>query len=208
VVGAVLAASGSYFVLWALGSQQVRFLIPLLGPLSLAAAIAWSEAVARLAPARSRRVLLAVGLGCAALLALHTARLPLTRAARALGTLASDPEQRRAAATTPADRFVATLPPGAKLLLLNTNQAFFLERAYLADSFFEASQIADWLADAPDAAAVHTRLRERAVTHVLIERRDWGIAWPAGLRALLTDRSLLKPRFRSPDGRVEIFELR
>ena len=208
VVGAVLAASGSYFVLWALGSQQVRFLIPLLGPLSLAAAIAWSEAVARLAPARSRRVLLAVGLGCAVLLALHTARLPLERAARTLGELAVDPERRRAAASTPADHFVATLPPDAKLLLLNTNQAFFLERAYLADSFFEASQIADWLSDAPDAAAVHARLRERAVTHVLIERRDWGIAWPAGLRALLADRSLLKPRFRSPDGRVEIFELR
>ena len=46
------------------------------------------------------------------------------------------------------------------------------------------------------------------MTHVLIEHRDWGIAWPTGLTALLMDRTLLVRRFRSRDGRFELFELR
>jgi hypothetical protein len=196
-----LVASGLYFALWALGSQQMRFLIPLLGPLALASGVAISELLARLPSARARRAALAAVLAAGSLLYAHTARRPLANAWRALGQPAADPRSE-------ADRFVATLPEDAVLLLLDTNQTFFLERPALADSFFEASQIADWLAGETRAEDVRARLRERGVTHLLIERRDRGIDWPEGLTALLADRTLLARRFRSADGRFELYELR
>ena len=105
-------------------------------------------------------------------------------------------------------RFVATLPDDAQLLLVNTNQGFFFERPYLADSFFEASQLADWLKDADTPERAHAMLRARGVTHVVRAQRDWQIAWPAGLTALLTGSELAPRRFRAGDGLFEVFELR
>jgi len=198
---AALAASGIYFAFWSLGSQQMRFLIPLLGPLALASGVAISDGLARLPSLRARRAALAGVLIAGALLYVHTARLPLRNAWQSLQQQPADPR-------TDADRFVATLPLDAKLLVLNTNQTFFLERAYLADSFFEASQIADWLAGETRAEDVLARLSERGVTHVLVEQRDRGIDWPPGLTALLADHTRLARRFRSADGRFELFELR
>ena len=106
-------------------------------------------------------------------------------------------------------RFVAAaLPRDAKLLLLDTNQTFFLERESLADSFFEVSQLADWLCDAETPESLQARLVGRGITHVLRDgRRQWGIAWPPALEALLEDAARARPRFRSPDGRVEVYEL-
>jgi hypothetical protein len=205
-----LAAAGVYFVLWSVGSQQMRFLIPLLPPLALASAAAvteWITGSARLGTRRRRALQLAL-LVAATGFALHIGRRPLARAAETLPMLVRQPDRLRAAARTSADRFVDTLPDDARLLLLNTNQGFFLERDYLADSFFEASQIADWLGRAGDVDGVSAALRERGVTHVLVEHRDWGIAWPASLEALLADPERRTPRFRSPDGRFELFELR
>jgi hypothetical protein len=196
-----LALSALYFVFWAAGSQQMRFLVPLLGPLGLASGVAISELAARSPSPRARRTLVAAAVVAGALLSGYTARLPLERAWQAVREESPDPR-------SDADRFVATLPTDARLLLLNTNQAFFLEREYLADSFFEASQIADWLARATDAQGVRTLLRGRGVTHVLVARPSRGIEWPAGLTALLADRERLAPRFRSRDGRFELFELR
>jgi hypothetical protein len=213
-VRAPLAASAVYFVLWALGSQQMRFLIPVLPPLALAGAAALLAAAARL-PARGplarapgRRALFAVALVLATAYAGFTLRFPLLRAAQLVPSLAGDAQTFREAPLTPAERFVATLPADARLLLLGTNQVFFLEREAIADSFFEASQIADWLRDTHSAEDARARLRERGVTHVLVERGRFRIDWPAGLDALLADRELLVPRFRAPDGRVEILELR
>ena len=145
---------------------------------------------------------------CDACSGLSTARRPFEQATRLLPRLAGGGDALCEAALHPVHRFVATLPPEAKLLLLNTNQGFFLERDYLSDSFFEASQIADWLRDAATPQAVIARLRERRITHVLLENRDWDIDWPQALLALLADRDLAAPRYRSSDGRFDLFELR
>jgi hypothetical protein len=126
-----------------------------------------------------------------------------------LRDLRVDAGARRAAAVEPVFRWAnQALPADARVLMLDTNQRFFLERDALADSFFEASQLAGWLAGARDADAAAALLRERGVTHVLWDRRrDWGIRWPAGLRALLADGVRAPSRWRSADGRVEVFEL-
>lgn len=206
-----LAAAGVYFALWAAGSQQMRFLIPLLPALAMACALALDAAFARFAadaPGRLR-ALRAAALALALAFAAGVAREHYESAFASLRALRSEPAARRAAAADPVFRFVAAeLPRAAKLLLLDTNQSFFLERDFLADSFFEVSQLADWLSDASGPDEVAARLAQRGITHVLRDgRRQWGIAWPPALAELLGDPARARPRYRSPDGRVAVYEL-
>jgi hypothetical protein len=202
-----MLASAVYFALWAAGSQQARFLIPILAPLALAGAIGALELAERAAARRARPVLAAL-LVVAVVHAVIAMRGHVERAAALLPRFAGGAQALREAARAPADRFVAGLPPDARLLLLNTNQGFFLERDYLADSFFEASQIADWLRGQDTAPGVHALLTARGITHVLRADVAWGIEWPAGLTALLGDPDLAPRRFRAELGGAEIFELR
>jgi len=207
LVRVALLASGAYFALWALGSQQARFLIPILPALALCGALGAWEMLGRLGDARLRRAAGALLALVAAGLALHALRAPALRARELLPRLGAGESALRNAALQPVHHFVATLPADAKLLLMNTNQGFFLARSYEADSFFEASQIADALRGVDTAEQARDRLVARGFTHVLRARIDWGIDWPAGLVALLRDPDLAPRRFRSPDGSVEVFEL-
>jgi hypothetical protein len=208
LVRRVFAACAVYFALWALGSQQARFLIPLLPPLALGCALAIDAAIERLAPGRAQ----ALRAG-AAVLAVAGAWIAVephyAQAFARLPALRAEPAARRAAAQDPVFLWAnAALPSDARVLLLDTNQTWFLARESLADSFFEASQLADWLGDAHDADAAAAKLAARGVTHVLWDRRrDWGIPWPAGLRDLLADPARATRRYRSPDGLVEVYEL-
>ena len=213
LVRAALAASGVYFALWAQGSQQMRFLVPLVPPLALACAFALDAAVDRFAarrPPRARRALRAALAVLAVAWAFQISRAHYAQAFAVLPSLRSDASARRAAAVDPVFRWIdATLPADARLLMLDTNQTFFLEREALADSFFEASQLADWLRDAQTPDEVGARLAARGISHVLRDRRrDWGIAWPPALLELLRDETRAQRRYLSPDGRVEVWELR
>ncbi len=204
-----LATALAYFAYWAATSQQARFLLPILPLLALAASLAFSRAVGRLAPARTRS---ALHWGAIALAALALAWDGRDRALRAVSVLAYYAAADGApgdAGAPPALAFVnRALPPDARLLFLNTNQGFFCERDYLADSFFEASQIAAWLGPAEDVPALRARLRERGITHLLVERRDWGIAYPPALAALLSDPEQVELLYHSPDGRTAVLALR
>jgi hypothetical protein len=55
----------------------------------------------------------------------------------------------------------------------------------VADSLFEASQTEALLLRAGSSSAVLERLRQRGITHVLLEKADWGIAYPDYWRAVL-----------------------
>ena len=206
-----LLASAVYFALWALGSQQMRFLIPILAPLAVAGSIGALELTARVAPRYARHAF-AVLMVAATAHAAIAMRAHATRAAALLPRFSAGAQALREEVRQPVDRFVASLPAGARLLLLNTNQGFFLERDFVADSFFEASQIADWLRGETTARGVHARLTERGITHVLRAGISWGIDWPAGLTALLGDPELAPRRYLaehlSEQGGTEIFELR
>jgi len=206
-----LLASAVYFALWALGSQQMRFLIPILAPLAVAGSIGALELTARVAPRYARHAF-AVLMVAATAHAAIAMRAHATRAAALLPRFSAGAQALREEVRQPVDRFVASLPAGARLLLLNTNQGFFLERDFVADSFFEASQIADWLRGETTARGVHARLTERGITHVLRAGISWGIDWPAGLTALLGDPELAPRRYLAEhlaeQGGTEIFELR
>ena len=141
---------------------------------------------------------------------MQVARPHYAQALDVLPLLRADASMRRDAAVEPVFRWIAaSLPPDARLLLLDANSTFFVPREALADSFFEASQLADWLRDAQTPDEVRARLAARGVTHVLRDRRrDWGIAWPPALLELLRDDGRAQRRYLSPDGRVEVWELR
>jgi len=208
LVRVCLGAAGAYFALWSLGSQQARFLIPALPPLALAAAATLVHWTLRIPHPRWRDAALAAAGVAALALALPGLANAARRAAPVLALHRSGSEAVLRAGVHPVYRFVAReLPPEAVVLLLDTNRTFHLERDWLADSVFEASQIADWLRGAETPEAVRERLAARGVTHVLRERRDWGIAWPPALGALLRDPELARMRYRSPDGRFTLWEL-
>ena len=204
-----LAVAGLYFVYWSLSSQQMRLLIPALPMLALAGAAAWVEVAERLSARLWRRAAVAAALVAVAASMIAGEGRALAAGYRTLGVYLRSEGDLVAGAGHPIWGFVNTrLPPEARVLLLNTNQGFFCRREFLADSFFEASQITDWLAPATDAAAVRALLDDRGVNHVLVERRFRGAVYPEALLGLLRDPAQAQPIHRSEDGRFSIFALR
>lgn len=204
-----LLLSALFFGFWSLTSQQIRFLVPFLPLLSMAAGIGMVELLERLRSPRERRLALGMVQGMALALTVFYASHSMNAGWRALQRYQAETGNLLATAVPPVDRFIGeSLPPGAKLLFLNTNQGFFCPRDYLADSFFEASQIADWLAPAQDVAQLRRLLEERDITHVLLDHRERGIAYPRSLFELLADPEQSSPLWRSPDGRSTLFALR
>jgi hypothetical protein len=127
---------------------------------------------------------------------------------------AAFPELRRPAeevareAVPPRFRFVNdTLAPTATLLFVNTNRGFFCRRSYLADSFFEASQVALLMAPAETPEDLARRLRARGISHLLVAADDWGISYPQAFWDLLSDAEATVPLFTSADGRYRILKL-
>ncbi|MCL4836953.1 MAG: hypothetical protein KJ058_03170 [Thermoanaerobaculia bacterium] len=179
-----LAAAGLLFALWAVGSQQLRFLLPAL-PLAALATGRSAAALEHRLPDVRRRLLawsLVAVLGAALWTASGRER---ARAARIAPPLLARGAAVQELAVPPVMRWAdEQLPTDARLLLVNTNQAFFCPRPCLADSFFEASQIALLLDGAEDAAAAAARLGELGVTHLLVDPVARGAVYPRGLQEL------------------------
>jgi hypothetical protein len=208
LVRVCLGVSAAYFALWSMGSQQMRFLIPVLPLLAIAAGTAGADLAQRLDARPARRAAEIAAAVAAAVLALVAAAPHLQQALSVLPHFGEDAAALRRLAVHPIYEVVAReLSDDARLLLLQTNRGFFLERDYLADSFFEASQIADWLRSADSPEGVHERLAARHLTHVLRERRERGVRWPPALEALLDDPARATLIHRSADGRFELYRL-
>lgn len=212
-----LWVAGLYFLAWALSSQQMRLLIPILPLLAIAAATAIGDFGDRLASRRWRPLVrrlavvaslaLAAWYGSEASPGVSRGRY-LAAAGKSLNRYLEAQGDLKQTAVHPVYRFIdRELPADARLLLLNTGQGFFVEREFIADSFFEASQIADWLGPAGSVEALRELLAEEGITHLLVEHRDWGIAYPAALFEMLADASQVKVIYRSPEGRYSVVAL-
>jgi hypothetical protein len=209
LVRCCLGASALYFVAWALSSQQMRLLIPILPLLAIASAVTVVDLLERLPSARLGRAARWALPAAAVVLAIVLSRGAFRMGLDMIPLYRSGASSLQQAVVHPVHAFIdRELPEDARLLLLNTNQGLFLEREYLADSFFEASQIADWLRPASTLGEVRGRLESRGITHVLIEHRDWGIEYPDALIALLRDPAEVELRYRSRDRRFTLLELR
>jgi len=204
---AALAAAAIYAVGWSVLSQQTRYLIPILPLLALAAGCGVD---ALLRGMRERHVPvagLAVAAG-AALLVVGAAHADAAVAARDLATMQQVGPALAERLVPPVYRFVnSATPADARILFVNTNKGYYCDRDYLADGIFEASQVADWLRGGGDVEGVRRLLRSAGVTHLLVERVDWGIDYSAGFRELLADPRRAVPVFRSEDGRFSVLEV-
>ena len=205
---AAMGASAIYLVGWSLTSQQMRFVLPVLPLMAIAAACGVQDLVARVRGGAAAWAPPAVLCG-AALLVLAAARGDAALARRQLSTMRSVGPALAQRLVPPVYRFLNTATPAdARVLFVNNNKGYHCDRDYLADSVFEASQVADWLRGAEDAEGVRRLLRDAAVTHVLFERVDWGIDYPASFLGWLQDPERAAPVFRSDDGRFTVLEVR
>lgn len=204
-----LSVAGLYFVFWALSSQQIRFLIPILPILAIAGGVAIVEILDRLERPAWQRLGLAVVFGATLISAIPGQSRVLAAGYKTLAIYWQAPGDFLASAAHPVFRFIdEQLPRDARVLVLNTNQVFFCQREVLADSFFEASQIANWTSAAKSPAELRRLLEQRGVTHVLLEhRRRDRVDYPPALHQLLRKPSLARQMLRTPDRRFSLFVL-
>lgn len=209
MAGRFLVASALFFLLWAFTSQQMRLLLPILPLLSVAATLGISALFDRLQNAANPRAAtsLEIVLALAVALALvQSAWLYVEQTPRLTRDLVTQGAELKQAVVRPVYRFIeADLPADARLLLINNNHGFFLERDYIADSFFEASQISDLFAVATTTTEVRQTFEQLGLTHALVENRR-GPAYPDSLVEVLQDPTQATPIFRSPDGRFVVLE--
>src|SRR5439155_637332 len=96
------------------------------------------------------------------------------------------------------------VPPMARLMLLNTNYGFFLDREYVADSFFEASQLAELLREAEHREGLSALFQRMGITHVLTSNDPWAV-YPRAVFDFLADRRYARRLY--VDDVFELYEL-
>jgi len=104
-------------------------------------------------------------------------------------------------------RIIDALPENARILFLNTNRGFFCHREFVADSFFEASQINElWFKGRPLPEIVSLLEQER-ITHVLLFVVDAGIKYPLAVGRLFEDGRYVRPVANLERERMILYEL-
>lgn len=203
---AALAVAGLHFISWAAASQQMRFLLPAVALLSLGTAVALGEFVSRFFPAR-KLAWPVVGLAASGLLVASSVPM-LTSSAEWTGIYFRSGGKLPGAAVKPVYTFLdRKLPPDAKVLLINTSLAYFVHRAFIADSVFQASQIADGLKNATTPEEIHRHLAAAGVTHILAMEHSEGATYPPALLATIAEKKGLRVLFHDPKSSSNLFEV-
>jgi hypothetical protein len=167
------------FVFWALTSQQMRFLIPCLAVTAVLAARGLA-AFADRAGARSLTVVITV----ASLLAAFSFLVPdpygkplvsgtvCDRLSVVMGLESKQEYLEANIQPLPVFEYInRTLPAGEPILMVWENRGYYLDRPYLADSFFEASTVMRLVAASRDATNLALTLRKMGFNYVLVN--DW-----------------------------------
>lgn len=206
----------TYFLLWASMSQQVRFLIPLLPHAACAAGLTVAMALKSIT---ARRGVGPSGLGNTALVGIAcglvfqgslfwVARFHLRAVRRQAPRLVANERVTLAEVLPPVFDFINhELPSDARLMMLNTSDGFFLDRAFIADSFPQASQMADLLWRDPTVEGVERTVESLGITHVVLHGRNWGIDYPPGLWALLRNEGRARVVYSMRDPAYIVFQL-
>ena len=177
-----------YFYIWGFTSQQMRFLIPLLPFLSLSAALSLASLLESLPhPGTKKRLKRILFLGLSAYVLASS--LPLLQTAgKNISQFTISPAL-PALKSPPIHEYINNHTPlNSKILFLNNNQTFYCQRDWMADCFFEASQMNNLLKQTSDEAGLMKLLKSLKVTHILIRNVDWGIPYPQHLKSFLKNR--------------------
>jgi hypothetical protein len=164
-LGALIAAA--MFVLWLLGSQVIRYLLPAMPALAVAvaaAAASWGAGGGRLVRG------LLVGAAAANVLVVTAWFVELDPVRVVLGG-----ETRTQFLERRLDSFEYyqiinhDLPPDARVWLIDTQRdTYHLERPYFADYLFGTYTLAQWVREAGDAEQVRARARALGITHLFV----------------------------------------
>ncbi len=163
-----IAAGVAGIWLWALGPQQARFFLPVL--VFLAAGCGWDWL-----PARGSKMRYAI----IAMLVLSTSAglfRPAVDLARDTIPVVAGTESRESYRARHVQSYEALknitrqVPPGETVLFLWENRLYGFDRPHIADSFFEASQIARLAERDGSSQAFGARMAERGVRWVAVNR--------------------------------------
>jgi hypothetical protein len=196
------------FVLWAASSQQTRLLIPALPLLAIAGARGLGHTLSAIPRQRWQSLAeIASTLALAGCL-LDAATVYLRQTPRLVRDIFRLDRDLATAVVHPVWTWIdETLPASARLLFLNTNQGFFCRRDYLADSFFEASQVVELVRRLENEGAVRQALVDKGITHVLIDAQNRGIPYPRPFLEFLSSPRHVTTLYRSPEGRYTVLEI-
>lgn len=206
----------TYFVLWASTSQQVRFLIPLLPHAACAAGLTLTMALKSIMARRGvgpsalrNRALVGIAVGLVFQGSLFwVARFHLRAVLREAPRFVANQRVTPAEVLPPVFDFINhALPSDARLMMLNTSDGFFLDRAFIADSFPQASQMADLLWRDPTAERVERAVESLGITHVVLHGRNWGIDYPQALWDFLGNDARARIVYSMRDPRYIVFQL-
>lgn len=166
----LLCYSLSFFILWALSIQILRYLLPIL-PM-------WSIIVSFIIDGLSRQGKIhRIVIWTPTLLILLSIQLPhlfqySTEVLTAAGLETKDSYLSRTFQPYKVFKYInEKLDKKAKLLFLWENRGFYCEREYLADSFFQASHILKMIRKCGSADALLEELKKRGITHILINKQ-------------------------------------
>jgi hypothetical protein len=206
-----LAGAGVNFVLWAATSQQMRYLLPMFALLSMATAIGLVEATQRFLVPKWRAALPALGIAAGVLL-LGCNEKTFVGARNWLGPILQYGTQLSGASIPPVYSYISEhLPDDARILLVDTNYTYFVERDFIADSFFEASQITPWLGNARTPDEVHAKLRAEHVSHLLVNEdplgQRYGAHYPPGLLAMIGQATGVHLDYRDDTGHFRVYSV-
>ncbi len=203
-----LLAAAVYFAVWAAGSQQMRFLIALLPLLAVAGTLALQAGVQLLSRRQAAQLAVtAVWLVTAGVL-LPEFRLTLRNAADEATVLLQRGPGGAAEVTPPGYAYLNRATPlTAKVMLINTNHGFFLDRTYIADSVFEASQMRELVAQAGTEAELAALFAQLGLTHVYLSAQATGIEFPSILWQFLGNNQRVRLVFECPDRACFVFAL-
>ncbi|GMR10985.1 MAG: hypothetical protein BMS9Abin28_1809 [Anaerolineae bacterium] len=177
------------FLLWAAGTQQTRFLLPLYPVLSLMAASVLDSWLARTGPARnwSRIIVPGIVAGLVGVtLAYQVIYLADSRPIPVvLGRESKDSFLERSVYDFPAMRYIrSSLNPTDRVYMAWDGQSYYCDDRCLPDA--EQSQWAQLVRANPTIEGVTAKLREAGVTHVLVDLEGMNFLLqhdPTGLHA-------------------------
>lgn len=169
----------AYLACWFLGSQQVRFFIPGLALLSIVAGSLIARSFGPEGYFKNPIVIVivyAIIAGISLLIDPRDVSFLGQNLAVAIGHGNKEEflEETCSVDIQPMVEYInKTLPEDAKILMLFENRGYYLQRDYIADGTFEVSRIVQMIATAESSEALYAQLKQKGVTHLLINTVYW-----------------------------------
>ena len=197
----LLLVAALYGAYWAMSSPQIRLLIPALPFVAASAALATSILWRRWLPTPRWGPGTLAAAACIGLLVPPLPNLRNFFADWSFRPSLSSGLKAKLQIPDYIQHINEHLPPDARLMFLRTNHGYFCEREFICDSFFEASQMAALIRQAGKTEALHRRLRQERITHILMGRMAY-VPLPDYFTKALEQQQGFKLEFRGKDADV------